>query len=97
MNQSSLTEETPAAPGWVDRRVREIFEPLGEAGRAAGDSYADCIAGVRGAVDVDAGHDGCRRAALGALKGGTTGPGEVDLGEIDRQLQALEAEISAAT
>ena len=92
MNRSSLTEETPAAPGWVDRRVRELFAPLGEPGAAAGSAYADCLAGVRGGVDVDAGHDRCRRAALDALSG--TAP---DLDAFDRELQALEAEISNGT
>ncbi len=92
MTQSSLTEETPAAPGWVDRRVRDIFAPLGETGTAAGNAYADCIAGVHGAVDVDGGHDRCRRAALAALDGAAA-----NLDEVDRQLQALEAELSNAT
>ena len=92
MNRSSLTEETPATPGWVDRRVREIFAPFGEGAGGVGTAYADCLAGVRGAVDVDAGHDRCRRTAIGAIEG--TGG---DLGELDRQLQALEAEISNGT
>ena len=92
MIRSSLTEETPATPGWVDRRVREIFGPLGEAGVAAGNAYADCLAAVRGAVDVDAGHDRCRRAALAAIEGDAA-----DIDGLDRQLQALEAEISNAT
>ncbi len=92
MNRSSLTEETPAAPGWVDRRVREIFDPLGEAGSAAGNAYADCLAGIRGAVDVDSGHDRCRRAALAAVE-----ESGVDVDALDRTLQALEAEISNAT
>jgi hypothetical protein len=89
VNRSSLTEETPAAPGWVDRRVREIFAPLDV---AAGDAYADCLAGVRGRVDTDDGHDRCRRTALAALEGSGT-----DIDALDRTLQALEAEISNAT
>lgn len=92
MNRSSLTEETPAAPGWVDRRVRETFAPYGDTGKAAGDRYADCLAGVRGGVDVDGGHDRCRHAALAMLRD-TQG----DLGDLDRALQALEAELSNGT
>ncbi len=92
MTLSSLPEETPATPGWVDRRVREIFAALGDGATAAGDAYADCLAGVRGAVDVDFGHDTCRRAALASVEGST-----VDVGALDRELQALEAEISNGT
>ena len=69
-----------------------MFAPFGESGVAAGSAYADCLAGVRGAVDVDGGHDQCRRAAIAALDGAAA-----ELGEFDRQLQALEAEISNAT
>ena len=92
MNRSSLTEETPAAPGWVDRRVREIFGRLGADAAKAGSDYADCLAGVRGAVDTDAGHDRCRRAALAAVE-----ESGVDIDALDRELQALEAELSNAT
>ena len=92
MTRTSLTEETPAAPGWVERRVREVFAPLGDAANTARDAYADCLAGVRGAVDVDQGHDRCRRSALAALEG--IAP---DIPGMDRELQALEAEISAST
>ncbi len=92
MTQSSLTEETPAAPGWVERRIREIFAPLGPETAGAGDAYADCLAGARGAVDVDAAHDRCRRALLDAVDGKVA-----DRGALDRSLQALEAEISEAT
>ncbi len=91
MTCSSLTEETPSTPGWVDRRIRELLAPHGDAAMAAGNAYADCLAGVRGAVDMDGGHDRCRRSLLDALD-------EVaDKGALDQQLQALEAEISADT
>ena len=91
MTRSSLTEETPAAPGWVDRRIGEIFAPLGPDAVAARDAYAECLAGSRGGVDVDASHDRCRRAALQALDG------RADVGALDLALQALEAELSNAT
>ena len=92
MTRSSLTEETPAAPGWVDRRIQEIFAPLAPETAGARDAYADCLAGARGAVDVDAAHDRCRRALLDAVDGKVP-----DRGALDRSLQALEAEISEAT
>ena len=93
MTRSSLTEETPATPGWVDDRVAALFAPLGDAAKPVGDAYADCLAGVRGAVDTDSGHDRCRREALAAVR---DVPG-VKLDGLDKALQALEAEISNGT
>ncbi len=92
MTRSSLTEETPSTPGWVDRRIRELLAPHGDVAAAAGNAYADCLAGVRGGVDVDGGHDRCRRALMETL-----GEDVTDREGLDRQLQALEAEISAST
>ncbi|MEJ1975704.1 MAG: hypothetical protein WDN49_06020 [Acetobacteraceae bacterium] len=51
MTHTSSTEEAPATPGWVDGRIEAIFAPLGAAARQAADTYANCLAGVRGAVD----------------------------------------------
>ena len=93
MIRSSLPEETPATPGWVDDRIDAIFAPFGAPAAAAREAYAVCLAGVRGSVDVDAGHDRCRFAVLTALKGSEG----VDLTALDHTLQALEAEISAST
>ena len=92
MSRSSLTEETPATPGWVDDRIDAVFAPLGAGAAAVREAYAICLAGVRGSVDTDAGHDRCRARAMASLR--DTG---VDVSEIDRALQALEAEISAGT
>jgi hypothetical protein len=92
MSRSSLTEETPATPGWVDGRIEAVFAPLGEPAVAVREAYAECLAGVRGAVDTDAGHDRCRARALAALQ-----DLQIDGAAIDRALQALEAEISAGT
>ena len=92
MTRSSLTEETPSTPGWVDRRIRELLAPYGDAAAAAGNAYADCLAGVRGGVDVDGGHDRCRRALMEALDETVA-----DRGALDQKLQALEAEISTDT
>ncbi len=91
MTRSSLTEETPSTPGWVDRRIRELLAPYGDAAVAAGNAYADCLAGVRGGVDVDGGHDRCRRGLMKALDD------VPDRNALDQRLQALEAEISADT
>ena len=92
MTQSSLTEETPATPGWVDARVAALFAPYGATASEARDTYLDCLASVRGAVDVDIGHDRCRAAALRAIAEVTD-----DTTALDRDLQALEAEIAGST
>ncbi len=92
MTHTSSTEEAPATPGWVDGQIEAIFAPLGAAARQARDTYANCLAGVRGAVDPDQGHDRCRRALLEAVR--DIAP---DLAALDRALQALEADISADT
>ncbi len=90
MTRTSATEETPATPGWVDERLEEIFSPLGSAVTPARDAYAICLAGVRGSVDPDQGHDRCRRALLRTVEGMVPDPAA-----LDRALQALEADISA--
>ncbi len=90
MTRVSATEEAPATPGWVDERLEEIFSPFGPAVAQARDAYAACLAGVRGAVDPDQGHDRCRWALLRAVDGIVP-----DLATLDRALQALEADISA--
>ena len=92
MTRSSLTEATPATPGWVDAKIRAIFQPLGEAGIRVGDAYADCLAGVRSVPDVDQGRDRCRAVAIREL-----GAFVEDTAALDRTLQALEAEIASAT
>ena len=92
MSRSSLPEETPATPGWVDDRIDALFAPLGASAASVREAYAVCLAGVRGAPDTDAGHDSCRARAIAGL--GDTG---ADLEALDRALQALEAEISAGT
>ncbi len=92
MTRSSLTEETPATPGWVDRRIAEIFDPLGPETMPARNAYAECLAGARGSVDVDLSHDRCRRTLLAAVDGKVA-----DLAALDRVLQEMEAEISSGT
>ncbi len=92
MSRSSLTEETPATPGWVEAKAKAIFAPLGAAVTEIRDAYLDCLAGVRGAVDSDAGHDRCRTVAVRAAADFIDDPAA-----LDRALQALEAELSQAT
>ena len=95
VNRSALTEETASTPGWVDARVDAVFAPLGAAVAAVREAYARCLGRVGGAEDVDIAHDQCRRAAIEALV--PIVQDEAKLGDFDRALQALEAEISAST
>ena len=92
MTRSSLTEDTPMTPGWVDARIRSLFAPFGEGGITAGDTYATCLADVGGSVDVELRYDRCRSQAARAIAelGG-------DAEAFDRTLQALEAEIESST
>ena len=93
MTRSSLTEETASTPGWVESRIREIFDPFGDAIPAgAREAYVNCLAGVRGAVDVDTGHDRCRRTLMDAVRYKLPDPDT-----FNRTLEALEAEISHDT
>ncbi len=93
-NRSSLTEATPNAPGWADSRIDEVFAgmALDDAGIAAREAYAGCLASCRGALDVDEGHDRCRRTLLAAFDAAG-----VDTQGLEPRLMALEAEISAGT
>ncbi len=92
MTRSSLPEETPATPGWVDARISQVFTAFGVTMEPARSAYADCLAGVRGGVDVDSGHDRCRKRLLAAVRDHLA-----DVQGFDHALQALEAEISADT
>lgn len=92
MSRSSLTEETPATPGWVDARVRELFSPFGSDAIGIREAYVDCLAGVRGSTDTDMGRDRCRATAISTL---ATLDG--DIAALDLELQALEAEIAQST
>ena len=92
MSRSSLPEDTPATPGWVDAKIQAIFAPFGDAAISIRDTYAECLANIRGAVEVEIGQDRCRSVAVRALADVSGDPGTVDLA-----LQALEAEIANAT
>ena len=92
MTRSSLTEETPSTPGWVEGRVREIFAQFGGQFASERETYVNCLAGVGGATDMDAGHDRCRRALMDAIREDLDDPEQ-----LERTLEELEAAISADT
>lgn len=93
----STTEDTPATPGWVESELDEILAGLPRRPslsklRAA---YLDCLAGIGGAVDMEAAHDRCRATFLEGL--GEDGIAAEDVRALDHRLAALEAEITTRT
>jgi hypothetical protein len=91
----STTEDVPAAPGWVEQSVDEIFASLPRQPALIGlrNAYLDCIAGAGGPGDLDAAHDRCRIALIADLKA-LLDPGEAALSAMEQKLEALEASIT---
>jgi len=96
----STTEDVPAAPGWVEQGVDEIFNdpsadlPNRPSMRGHRNAYLDCLAGAGRAGDIDETHDRCRRKLLTALvehEGVSTELAR----RLEQKLEALEAEISS--
>ena len=96
----STTEDVPAAPGWVEQGVDEIFDPSSSglpnrpSLRGHRNAYLDCLAGVGRGDDIDETHDRCRRALLTALVEQEGVSAELAR-RLEQKLEALEAEISA--
>ena len=96
----STTEDVPAAPGWVEQGVDEIFNdpssglPNRPSLRGHRNAYLDCLAGAGRGGDIDETHDRCRRKLLTALVEQEGVSPELARG-LEQKLEALEAEISA--
>ena len=94
-----MTEEIPAAPGWLDERLDEAFAMLGGDGKlaAARDQYAQCLAGVKAPAApsdlLGAEGEPCRRALLASLE--TMGVEPSVLDALGQQLEEIEAELAA--
>jgi len=95
------TEDVPAAPGWVEGMVDEIFALLPQRPtiRALRTAYLDCLAGSGGAMggprgDLDAAHDRCRITLLGRLRNDEH-VGEATLRDVESRLEAVEAELTS--
>ena len=91
-----MTDEMAATPGWVDKRLDELFAgmPSSPAIRAACDTYAACLARDKAPAAISdqlgAEFNDCRSALLKSLR---ECGAEVDLDGLGRELEALEAEI----
>ena len=96
----STTEDVPAAPGWVEQGVDEIFDasssglPSRPSLRGLRNAYLDCLAAVGRGSDIDETHDRCRRTLLTALVEQEGVSAELAR-KLEQKLEALEAEISA--
>ena len=101
IQHSSLTEDTPATPAWIETELDDLLAPLAAAGLAAPvlatlrSAYLDCLAGSGGPADVEAEHDRCRQRFLAELRAEEIGGGLVD--DVAQRLAALEAELTART
>jgi hypothetical protein len=95
----STTEDVPAAPGWVEQAVDEIFEassglPSRPSLRGHRNAYLDCLAAAGRGGDIDDQHDRCRQRLLAALVEQEGVSAELAR-TLEQKLEALEAEISA--
>ena len=93
VQRSSLTEETPAAPAWIETELDALLAPVATpALPALRGAYLDCLAASAGPADTERAHDRCRAAFLRGLR-----EAGVETGELDGRLAALEAELTART
>ena len=94
-----MTEEIPAAPGWLDERLDEVFASLGGGDRfaAARDQYASCLAGTKAPAApsdlLGAEGEPCRRRLLASLE--SMGVDQTVLDQLGKRLEEIEAELAA--
>ena len=94
-----MTEEIPAAPGWLDERLDEVFANLGAGDEfaAARDRYASCLAGTKAPAApsdlLGAESEPCRRRLLASLESMGVDPSVLDA--FGRRLEEIEAELAA--
>ena len=91
-----MTEEIACTPSWVEQRLDDVFSGLPASTAPAREAYGACLGGRKapGAPSdmLGAEFDGCRPALHHALAG--LGLASDVLAQLDRQLEALEAEIA---
>ncbi len=94
-----MTEEIPAAPGWLSERLDEAFAGIADDDRVgtARDQYADCLAGAKAPPApsdlLGAECERCRSLLLASLAG--LGIGQDALDRLGERLEAVEAELAA--
>ncbi|MCX2559926.1 hypothetical protein OQ252_00730 [Acetobacter farinalis] len=93
----SGTEETPAAPGWVEDSLDRILASLPFSAETLAPfraAYLDCLAGCGRAADLDSAHDACRQGFLRALKD-SLGLEPAAARTLEQKLEQLELSISS--
>ena len=91
-----MTEEIASTPGWVEQRLDEVFAALPPGAATARTAYGACLGRRKAPAApsdmLGAEFDGCRAALRHALAGLQLDKDA--LAQLDRQLEALEAEIA---
>ena len=91
-----MTEEIAATPGWVEQRLDEAFAGLPASAGSAREAYGACLGHRKAPAApsdlLGAEFNGCRAALRRALAG--AGLDGDTVAQLDRRLEALEAEIA---
>jgi hypothetical protein len=93
-----MTEEIASAPSWVEKRLDDVFAALPDHPglAAARDGYLSCVARKKAPAApsdmLGTEFNGCRTALRQRVAG--LGLPEDALAQLDRQLEALEAEMA---
>ena len=93
-----MTEEIASAPGWVEKRLDDVFAAVPEHPglAAARDGYLTCIARKKAPAApsdmLGSEFDGCRTRVRQQLA--ELGMPDETLAQLDQQLEALEAEMA---
>ena len=96
-----MTEEMAATPGWVDRRLDQLFAPLPYTAEvdSARRAYSGCLAASKAPAApsdlLGAEFAPCRPALNRALR--AAGVDAAAVSALEAELEALEAEIAAAS
>ncbi len=94
-----MTEEIPAAPGWLDQRLDDAFAGIEGDDRvgAARDQYVGCLAGAKAPAApsdlLGAECERCRSLLLASLAGLSIRQDVLD--RLGQRLEAIEAELAA--
>jgi hypothetical protein len=91
-----MTEEIASTPSWVEKRLDDVFAVLPPSAGPAREAYSACLGRRKAPAApsdmLGAEFNGCRPALHQALAG--LGLAADTLAQLDRQLEALEAEIA---
>ena len=94
-----MADDIPATPGWVEKRLDEIWSKLylpdTEAFSACRNAYLACLATCGIGVRSGHCHDGCRADCLTCLRRARVAPDTMRA--LEAELEALEAELCERT